>query len=168
MLILETGMKVVNFRGWTLIELLVVIFILALILSMITFSHGWLQNKSIVIKEHIRTFYSAIQLAQHQAILQQQTYRLQVKENQSNFERLANSFSPQNAKWISMNADRLLQVPSFPKNAKIIAHDKDFSQIILYPNGELSPFQISIYSGSDLYANLAGVQSGEIYLEWKR
>ena len=150
--------------GFTLVEILVVLLIIGITLGFALLSFGdFGEKRRIIVAAEQLTNY--VKLVQHQAILDSNTFRINVTKD--GYEALR--FQPP-ATWSSITPKHMFHPQTFPPGliVQIIKANKksDSSAIIIHASGEISAFHFVFGSTkNDAIAAVIGDGSGAISMQ---
>lgn len=163
-----------NKHGFTLLEILVVMVIIGIATTVIVFSVGgfYLSNKRADVVTH--EMATLIELARNQAIFSLNTLGLEINSNSYSFVQLDDNkdrgltwqpLSKRDSFWSerTIPSNIIVQVQSKNNFTTLIPTNSVSPQIMIFPNGEITPFTITVHSqgSSELYT-IEGNSAGEI------
>lgn len=159
--------------GYTLIEILIVIFIISIVSGVALLSIGHNQNKQV--EYFANQLSQTITLVQEQAILESSVFGLSFNQYQYQFMNYKADTPKDKNPWVPLKNDRLLGKKMIPTHLEVqlelakqrINFDEEelanSPQIIISPNGDITPFLITIgrKSSKPSYA-IVGNENGRI------
>jgi len=152
-------------KGFTLIELLVVLIIIGVTVSFALLSFGDF-GADRRISMATEQFANSLRLAQQQAILENSTLGVEIKNN--HYRVLKYSASSQ---WHPIEKKQLFRRHYFPKNTMLhldvsAKRKKNASTIIIHPSGDLTPFTLKVLNRKkETVKTVIGRHDGFFYIK---
>lgn len=148
--------------GFTLFELLIVIVIISIITTCAVLAlgdFGQTQRATTAAEQ----FVSLIKLSEEQAVLQATTLSIRLSNNGYQFYQ----YEPQDQNnWQLITKDPILTLTQWPSNIAAeflsINHTQQTQQILIFPNGEISPFTLRLTDNGKSLDQIIGQQNGLI------
>lgn len=154
-------LKFNKLKGFTLIEILIVLVIIGIIMSFAVVSYGDF-GETRQLKMAQQHFVDQIKLVQTKAIISTKTYGLNISTKDHTFFQ----FSPRTKKWLTIN-EPIFKKTAFPPHKKLnYTHpsSKQTPEIIISPDGQITPFTFELTSQSNESAIIEVKANGEIAL----
>ena len=141
-------------RGFTLLEVLVVLLIIGIIISFAVLSVGQSDDRA---AEELRRLAALIELASQESVLKGKAHAVEIKSGGYEFLVLARSENNEE-EYQSITGDNLLRARSLPDDLRFepdiesegAALNEDAEEvaarIVLYPSGEMTPFDLPLRS----------------------
>lgn len=150
-------------RGFTLIEIMVVLIIVAIVASMAILAVGDFGQKR-RIKNETQHLQMLIELAEQQAMLAPTTMGLSVDANGYQFYHYVLDPQKNTGQWQQLTKDLFFRPGTFATHTYVSFNVKKTTpQIIISPNGELTPFTLHLGTkdNQNLF-QLIGKRNGEV------
>lgn len=146
-----------QYQGFTLIEIMVVLFIFMMVLTMIAINTDFSITSQKRVENEAENIFAKIRIARQTAIFQHIPIRLTIEHKSYGFQKYIGNQKGTNWEWISN--DSLLQAQEI-RNGWVF---RLIGTIELYPNGRMSPFQLSIIDPKNkVHISIVGKSTGEM------
>lgn len=150
-------------QGFTLVEVLIVVLIISIGVSIITLNLGVFSTEKLKMDKVVQTLSYQFQWAQEKAMMKQTMYRFVLGPNGYQFER----FQTINEQWQVLNQTGMRPVSLKGLTSKMTsAQGQPLTEVLIYPSGDMTPFQIQIQSQGGLRRQLTGSSVGA--LQWSQ
>lgn len=146
-------------QGFTFIEILVVLLIFTMVFTLITFSAGLFSSNKLRLNQAYYRLIAQIQLVQEKALMNQTVIKMQVNNNRYQFL----YYQTELKQWVPFDKPRNLRPVILHKNLSMSILGEQARPILdlkFYPNGQMSPFTITLTNTQDEVKELIGDAGG--------
>lgn len=152
--------------GFSLIEILVVMVIIGVILSFVVVAFGDFGNSRRIMMQQ-QHLGDLIKLARIRAIIEAETYGLHLTKKKYTFYQFYHKPDKPYGQWFTMK-NNVFKTTNLPQNVKVEynhPYAKTNPEIIINPNGHITPFTLNLITDSKKQIKLSVSFNGTVNLK---